>query len=182
LSPPPSPRSTLFPYTTLFRSRYLANIRVNGHPDVKHYDSGRKFRTPVIPPIVNKDYPKGSKDLLTELGRKEFLRQIRDGKQIQYTDTTFRDAHQSLVATRMRTKDLMAVAGGFAKDNPEMFSMEVWGGATFDVALRFLHECPWERLQKLRSAMPNILLQMLFRGSNAVGYSAYPKNIIGKFI
>src|SRR5690606_22580433 len=83
---------------------------------------------------------------------------------------------------RSRTKDLMAVAGGFAKDNPEMFSMEVWGGATFDVALRFLHECPWERLQKLRKAMPNTLLQMLFRGSNAVGYSAYPKNIIGKFI
>lgn len=162
--------------------RYLANIRVNGHPDVKHYDSNRKFRTPVVPPIINKEYPKGSKDLLTELGRTEFLQQIRNGKQIQYTDTTFRDAHQSLVATRMRTKDLMAVAGGFAKDNPEIFSMEVWGGATFDVALRFLHECPWERLQKLRAAMPNTLLQMLFRGSNAVGYSAYPKNIIGKFI
>lgn len=162
--------------------RYLANIRVNGHQDIKHYDSSRKFRTPVIPPITNKEYPKGSKDLLTEMGREAFLQQIRNDKQIHYTDTTFRDAHQSLVATRMRTKDLMAVAGGFAKDNPEMFSMEVWGGATFDVALRFLHECPWERLQKLRKAMPNTLLQMLFRGSNAVGYSAYPKNIIGNFI
>ncbi|MFA5555680.1 MAG: pyruvate carboxylase [Flavobacteriaceae bacterium] len=162
--------------------RYLANIKVNGHPDIKNYDSAKTFRTPVIPAVTNNEYPIGSKNLLTQLGREEFLKQIRNDKKIHYTDTTFRDAHQSLVATRMRTKDLMAVAGGFAKDNPEMFSMEVWGGATFDVALRFLHECPWERLQRLREAMPNTLLQMLFRGSNAVGYSAYPKNIIGKFI
>lgn len=117
--------------------RYLANIKVNGHPDIKNYDSSRKFRTPVIPPIINKEYPEGSKNLLTRLGRDEFLKQIQNDKKIYYTDTTFRDAHQSLVATRMRTKDLMAVAGGFAKDNPEIFSMEVWGGATFDVALRF---------------------------------------------
>lgn len=162
--------------------RYLANIKVNGHPDVKQYDASRKFRNPIIPPVINKEHPQGSKNLLIQLGREEFLQQIRNDKKIHYTDTTFRDAHQSLVATRMRTKDLMSVAEGFAKDNSEIFSMEVWGGATFDVALRFLHECPWERLQRLREAMPNVLLQMLFRGSNAVGYSAYPKNIIGKFI
>lgn len=162
--------------------KYLANVKVNGHPDVKNPDENKLFRTPVVPLIHNLEPPRGSKDLLTELGRDEFLRQIRNDKQIHYTDTTFRDAHQSLVATRMRTKDILAVAEGFSKDNPQLFSAEVWGGATFDVALRFLHECPWERLRKLREAMPNTLLQMLFRGSNAVGYSAYPKNIVGKFI
>lgn len=162
--------------------KYLANVKINGHPDVKNPEENKTFRTPVVPLIHNLEYPKGSKDLLTELGRDEFLRHIRNDKKIHYTDTTFRDAHQSLVATRMRTKDILAVAGGFSKDNPELFSAEVWGGATFDVALRFLHECPWERLRKLREAMPNTLLQMLFRGSNAVGYSAYPKNIVGKFI
>ena len=162
--------------------KYLANVRVNGHPDVKVMDENKVFRTPIIPAVQTDLHPKGSKDLLTELGREGFLHHIRNDKKIHYTDTTFRDAHQSLVATRMRTKDILAVADGFSKDNPQLFSAEVWGGATFDVALRFLHECPWERLRKLREAMPNTLLQMLFRGSNAVGYSAYPKNIIGKFI
>lgn len=163
--------------------RYLGNIKVNGHVDVKHFDPNRKFRTPIIPlHNGNAAYPKGSKDLLNELGRADFLQKIRNDKQIYYTDTTYRDAHQSLVATRMRSKDILAVADGFAQQNPEIFSAEVWGGATFDVALRFLHECPWERLQKIRAAMPNILLQMLFRGSNAVGYSAYPRNIIQQFV
>lgn len=162
--------------------KYLANVKVNGHPDVKVVDESKTFRAPIVPTVELLQHPKGSKDMLTELGREEFLRQIRNDKKIHYTDTTFRDAHQSLVATRMRTKDLLTVAEGFTKDNPQLFSAEVWGGATFDVALRFLHECPWERLRKLREAMPNTLLQMLFRGSNAVGYSAYPKNIVGKFI
>jgi pyruvate carboxylase len=99
-----------------------------------------------------------------------------------FTDTTYRDAHQSLVATRVRSRDILAVAEGYAHNHPELFSMEVWGGATFDVALRFLHECPWTRLQEIRKAMPNMLLQMLFRGFNAVGYSAYPRNVIHKFI
>lgn len=163
--------------------RYLGNIKVNGHTDVKNFEPNKKFRTPVIPPTnFTEQHPKGSKDLLNELGRSVFLQKIREGQQIQYTDTTFRDAHQSLVATRMRSKDILAVANGFALENPEIFSAEVWGGATFDVALRFLHECPWERLQKIRAAMPNILLQMLFRGSNAVGYSAYPRNIIQQFV
>ncbi len=162
---------------------YLGNVKVNGHPDVKNLDTNKKFRAPIIPAYEpTLAFPKGSKDLLIELGRTAFLQKIRADKQIQYTDTTFRDAHQSLVATRMRTKDILAVADGFAQQNPQIFSAEVWGGATFDVALRFLHECPWERLQKLRVAMPNILLQMLFRGSNAVGYSAYPRNIIQQFV
>ena len=135
---------------------------------------------PLFP--LNTQYPKGSKDLLTELGREKFIQQLSSDKRIHYTDTTFRDAHQSLFATRLRNIDMLAVADGFAKNHPEVFSMEVWGGATFDVCMRFLHEDPWERLRLLRKAVPNILLQMLFRGSNAVGYAAYPDNLVAKFI
>lgn len=162
--------------------RYLANIKVNGHANVKEVTDDHEFRTPVIPPIAATHHVKGSKDLLSELGRESFMKSILQDQKIHYTDTTYRDAHQSLLATRMRTKDILTVADGYTKDVPELFSAEVWGGATFDVALRFLHECPWQRLQRLRKAMPNVLLQMLFRGSNAVGYSAYPKNIVEKFI
>jgi len=163
--------------------RYLSELKVNGHPDVQHYDPNKKFRTPVVPhyePLT--PYPKGSKDLLTELGREKFIEALRNDKKIHYTDTTFRDAHQSLFATRLRNADMLAVAEGYAKNHPEIFSMEVWGGATFDVCMRFLHEDPWERLRLLRKAIPNILLQMLFRGSNAVGYAAYPDNLVAKFI
>lgn len=163
---------------------YLADVIVNGNPEVKVKPGAKdKFRTPVVP-VFDKygDCPKGNKDRLTELGRDKFVKWVREQKPILYTDTTFRDGHQSLLATRVRTKDLMNVAEGFAKNHPELFSMEVWGGATFDVAMRFLHESPWTRLQKFREAMPNMLLQMLFRGSNAVGYSAYPDNLIEKFV
>jgi len=162
--------------------RYLADIKVNGHAYVKDLSDEHQFRSPVIPEPRTAYYAKGSKDLLTELGREEFMKRILQDPKIHYTDTTYRDAHQSLLATRVRTKDILAVAEGYTKDVPELFSAEVWGGATFDVALRFLHECPWQRLRRLRKAMPNVLLQMLFRGSNAVGYSAYPKNIVEKFI
>ena len=103
-------------------------------------------------------------------------------KTIQFTDTTLRDAHQSLLATRVRTIDMIRVAEAFARNHPNVFSMEVWGGATFDVSMRFLHESPWKRLQKLREAVPNILLQMLLRGSNAIGYTAYPDNLVERFI
>lgn len=163
--------------------KYLAKVNVNGHPDIKIGTHTPKFLEVVAPkfdlntPIVN-----GSKFDLDRLGREAFTQQIRNDKKIHFTDTTYRDAHQSLVATRIRTQDLITAAKGFAQNNDAIFSSEVWGGATFDVALRFLHECPWERLQQLRTAMPNILLQMLFRGTNAVGYSAYPKNVIQKFI
>src|SRR5690606_26060659 len=111
-----------------------------------------------------------------------FLKWMKDEPAVLFTDTTYRDAHQSLVATRIRTRDILSVAEGYAHNHPEMFSMEVWGGATFDVALRFLHEDPWARLQQIRKAMPNVLLQMLFRGLNGVGYSAYPRNVIHGFI
>ncbi len=163
--------------------RYLADVIVNGNPDVKHLDTEREFRTPVVPSFDRySDYPYGTRDRLKELGREGFIKWLKDSKAVQYTDTTFRDAHQSLLATRVRTVDMLHVAEGFAKNHPQVFSMEVWGGATFDVCMRFLHESPWKRLQLLRSAMPNVLLQMLLRGSNAVGYKAYPDNLIEKFI
>jgi pyruvate carboxylase len=163
--------------------KYLAEVIVNGNPDVPKIDSQRHFRSPEVPAFSRyAPFPHGSKQLLSQLGRDNFCAWLKDCGTIQYTDTTFRDAHQSLLATRVRTYDLLAVAESFARNHPETFSMEVWGGATFDVALRFLHECPWERLQLLRQAIPNILLQMLLRGANAVGYSAYPDNLVGAFI
>ena len=163
--------------------KYLANIKINGHTDVKHFDPSRKFRTPEVPSFNSfADYPKGTKDKLTELGPQQFMQWLKNEKPVLFTDTTYRDAHQSLVATRMRSRDILAAAEGYAHNHPELFSMEVWGGATFDVALRFLHEDPWTRLKDIRKAMPNVLLQMLFRGFNAVGYSAYPRNVIHQFI
>jgi len=163
--------------------RYIANLTVNGNPDVSIIDSKRTFRKASIPHVDRlAEYPRGSKNRLDEMGPEAFCRWIRQQKNIMYTDTTLRDAHQSLLATRVRTQDMLAVAEGFAKANPQVFSLEMWGGATFDVSLRFLRECPWQRLQQLRKAVPNILFQMLFRGSNAVGYKAYPDNVIEKFI
>jgi pyruvate carboxylase len=163
--------------------KFLANTTINGNPDVKVIDQSKKFENPVMPQWDKyAPFTAGTKQKLEELGPEEFCEWLRNEKQIHYTDTTFRDAHQSLLATRIRTRDLLAVAESFAKMHPQVFSMEVWGGATFDVALRFLHECPWERLTLLRKAIPNILLQMLIRGSNGIGYSAYPDNLIEKFI
>ncbi len=163
--------------------RYLGHVIVNGNSDVKYVDENKVFRRPIPPKCdTNSDYPKGTKDRLTELGSEGFSKWLKEQKTIQYTDTTFRDAHQSLLATRVRTHDMLRVAEGFAKHHPNIFSMEVWGGATFDVCLRFLKECPWKRLELLRKAMPNVLLQMLLRGSNAVGYAAYPDNLVEKFI
>ncbi len=163
--------------------RFLGDITVNGNSDVKHIDPTKKFLLPKVPEFDQYGaYPKGTKDLLTELGPDKFSQWLRRENKIQFTDTTMRDAHQSLLATRMRTYDMMKVAEGFAKNHPNIFSMEVWGGATFDVCLRFLHENPWERLRLLREAMPNVLLQMLIRGSNGVGYKAYPDNLIERFV
>jgi pyruvate carboxylase len=162
--------------------RYLGDVVVNGNPDVK-VKNERTFRTPVVPAFDKyAEYPMGNKQRLESMGADKFAQWVKDQKQILYTDTTFRDGHQSLLATRVRTRDMLAVAEGFAKSFPELFSMEVWGGATFDVSMRFLNESPWKRLQAFREAMPNMLLQMLFRGSNAVGYSAYPDNLIEKFV
>ncbi|MEM7550250.1 MAG: pyruvate carboxylase [Bacteroidota bacterium] len=163
--------------------KYLANVTVNGNPDVKFVNPTKKLRNPSVPEFdINAQHPKGTKDKLNELGREGFIDWLKNEKSVQFTDTTFRDAHQSLLATRFRTHDMLKVAEGFSKDHPQVFSMEVWGGATFDVCMRFLKESPWERLRSLREAIPNILLQMLLRGSNAVGYKAYPDNLIEKFI
>ena len=162
---------------------YLGEVIVNGNPDVKFLDDSKVFRNAQIPAFNQfAKYPKGTKDLLTELGPDKFSKWLRDEKKIHYTDTTFRDAHQSLLATRMRTYDMLKVAESFAKNHANTFSIEMWGGATFDVCLRFLHESPWSRLRDLRKVMPNILFQMLLRGSNAVGYKAYPDNLIERFV
>jgi len=163
--------------------KFLANVIVNGNPDVSFVDERKTFRTPQIPFYEKySPYPDGTKQILSSGGPQGLVNWLKDQKAIQFTDTTFRDAHQSLLATRVRTKNMIEVAESFAKNHPQVFSMEVWGGATFDVAMRFLHEDPWQRLQQIREAIPNILLQMLIRGSNAVGYKAYPDNLIEKFI
>ncbi|WP_271728953.1 pyruvate carboxylase [Aquimarina algiphila] len=164
-------------------ANFLGDIIVNGNPDVKKIDPTKTFVTPAVPKFdETAGYAKGTKNILTELGPEKFATWLKNEKKVHFTDTTMRDAHQSLLATRMRTYDMVKVAEGFAKNHPEVFSMEVWGGATFDVCLRFLNENPWERLRTLRKAMPNLLLQMLIRGSNGVGYTAYPDNLIGKFV
>lgn len=163
--------------------RYLADVCVNGKTDMPRKDDSKIFSHAKIP-----DYnrfaqaPDGTKQLLNKLGPDNFAQWLRNEKEIKYTDTTLRDGHQSLLATRVRTADMIKIAESFAHNHPQLFSMEVWGGATFDVALRFLHECPWKRLKALREAIPNMLLQMLIRGNNAIGYAAYPDNLVEKFI
>ena len=163
--------------------RYLSEVIVNGNPDVKLIDKNKKFLIPNVPEFDHfKEAPTGTKQMLDKLGPDKFSQWLKQEKKIHYTDTTFRDAHQSLLATRMRTFDMLNVAESFSKNIPEVFSMEVWGGATYDVAMRFLKECPWNRLELLRKSIPNILLQMLIRGSNGVGYKAYPDNLVERFI
>lgn len=124
----------------------------------------------------------GSRDLFNKLGKKDYIESIKNEKKLLLTDTTMRDAHQSLLATRLRTYDLLQVAEPTNDYMKDLFSLEMWGGATYDVAYRFLNESPWIRLQKLRKAIPNIMFQMLFRASNGVGYKNYPDNVIDEFI
>jgi pyruvate carboxylase len=164
--------------------RYLGNTIVNGNPDVKFIDNSKVFQKAIVPSFdINTEASKGTKQLLTELGPKGLADWLKAQKTVQYTDTTFRDAHQSLLATRIRTYDLRAVAESYAKNiGHQVFSVEMWGGATFDVSMRFLKENPWRRLEMLRERMPNTLLQMLLRGSNAVGYTNYPNNLVERFI
>ena len=126
--------------------------------------------------------PPGTRQKLQELGPEKFCKWILEQKPLLLTDTTFRDAHQSLLATRMRTYDMLAIAEAYARLCPELFSLEMWGGATFDTAMRFLKECPWQRLADLRERIPNILFQMLLRASNAVGYTNYPDNVVKAFV
>jgi pyruvate carboxylase len=164
--------------------RYIGDVSVNGHPDMKGRVlpdvSGLHLPLPKID--LSQAPPEGSKQLLTRLGAEKFAKWMLDQKQVLLTDTTMRDAHQSLFATRMRSVDMERIAPYYARMLPGMFSMECWGGATFDVAMRFLKEDPWTRLRNLRAAMPNLLLQMLLRSSNAVGYTNYPDNVVRYFV
>jgi pyruvate carboxylase len=165
---------------------FIADVSVNGNEHAKGFtrDTIGKLSAPPIP-VFDKTKPvqKGTKDLLTELGPDKFCSEwIPKQKRLLITDTTMRDAHQSLLATRMRSYDMLAVAEAVSRRAPELFSLEMWGGATFDVAMRFLREDPWDRLRQLREKVPNILFQMLFRGSNAVGYTNYPDNVVKGFI
>jgi len=166
--------------------RYIADITINGNPDVRFTLPDKQFRTPKVPaytpPAQDAQRPQGTKDQLMAMGPQAFAQQIKQDKLVHYTDTTLRDAHQSLLATRMRTYDMLKVTEGFAANHAQLFSMEMWGGATFDVCMRFLHESPWHRLNQLREAAPHVLFQMLLRGSNAVGYKAYPDNLIEAFV
>ncbi len=162
---------------------FIGNVIVNGNPQAKGY----KPTVALVPaPRVPFDHkqapPKGTRDLLIELGPKKFAEWTLKQKKLLVTDTTFRDAHQSLMATRVRSYDMLAIADAVARRTPQLFSLEMWGGATFDTAMRFLHEDPWMRLRQLREKVPNICFQMLFRGSNAVGYSNYPDNVVAGFV
>ncbi|MEM0968316.1 MAG: pyruvate carboxylase [Verrucomicrobiota bacterium] len=161
---------------------YLSEVTVNGNPQAKGYRP-ESFSVPVVRPSVpTGEIPSGSRQKLLELGPKKFAEWITAEKRLLITDTTLRDAHQSLIATRMRSFDMLTVAAAVARRTPELFSLEMWGGATFDTAMRFLREDPWDRLQQLRERIPNICFQMLFRGSNAVGYSNYPDNVVAGFV
>jgi pyruvate carboxylase len=161
---------------------YIGNVTINGFPGIG-IKNKPVFDKPRIPNVDSlKPIPAGTKQILDERGAEGLVKWINEQQEVLLTDTTFRDAHQSLLATRIRTNDLKQIAEPTARLLPNMFSTEMWGGATFDVAYRFLKEDPWERLLLLREKMPNVLFQMLLRASNAVGYKNYPDNVIQKFV
>ena len=164
--------------------RFIGDVTVNGNPEMKgRAKPALPLPKPQLPTVDFGEAPApGSRDLLREIGPQGFSRWMREQKRVLLTDTTMRDAHQSLFATRMRTHDMVAVAPHYARLLPDLFSLECWGGATFDVAMRFLKEDPWERLDKLRAAVPNVLFQMLLRASNAVGYTNYADNVVRHFV
>ena len=164
--------------------RYLGDVTVNGHPDMKGRAKPDLTHAHLILPKtdITTAIPTGTRDLLRDLGPEKFAQWMLAEKRALLTDTTMRDAHQSLFATRMRTADMTRIAPHYARMVPGLFSMECWGGATFDVALRFLKEDPWQRLARLREAVPNVLFQMLLRASNAVGYTNYSDNVVRYFV
>lgn len=162
---------------------YISDVTINGAEHVKAKKADHVFLNAPLPAYDKKITPAGgSKQILDEKGTQGIIDWIKKEKRLLLTDTTFRDAHQSLLATRVRTHDLLQIAPATARLLPNLFSLEMWGGATFDVAYRFLHESAWERLRLLRATVPNVLFQMLLRGSNAVGYTAYPDNVVRFFI
>ncbi|HEX8837113.1 MAG TPA: pyruvate carboxylase [Candidatus Acidoferrum sp.] len=161
---------------------YLGEVILNGNSEVKGRQIPKDLQTAVVPTSPGIEPPAGTRQLLEKLGSQKFAEWARKEKRLLLTDTTFRDAHQSLMATRVRTYDLLATADAVAQRLPKLFSLEMWGGATFDAAMRFLHEDPWHRLRILREHIPNICFQMLLRGANAVGYTSYPDNVIVEFV
>src|SRR5690606_18977114 len=161
---------------------YLADVTVNGHPEARDRPRPKPEFAPPRVPHVDAPMLEGTKQIFDRLGPQEFARWMRAESRVLLTDTTMRDGHQSLLATRMRTFDIARIAGVYARALPQLLSLECWGGATFDVAMRFLTEDPWERLQRVREAAPNLLLQMLLRGANGVGYTNYPDNVVRYFV
>ena len=161
---------------------YLADVSVNGHPETRGRPKPNPDAAAPVIPWYTAPVPDGTRQKLDALGPEGFAKWMRDQKQVLVTDTTMRDGHQSLLATRMRTFDIARIAGTYARALPQLLSLECWGGATFDVAMRFLTEDPWERLSLIREKAPNILLQMLLRGANGVGYTNYPDNVVQHFV
>ncbi len=161
---------------------FVGETIVNGSPEVRGRPPAIARTEPPLPELRTHDLVPGTRDLLLQLGPRDFARWMLDQQRVLVTDTTMRDAHQSLLATRMRSRDITRIAPAYARLLPELFSLECWGGATFDVAMRFLQEDPWKRLAALRTAVPNVMLQMLVRGANAVGYTSYPDNVVRYFI
>jgi len=163
---------------------FLGDVIVNGNPNAKGFKPDTPFTAArPVPYDPKRKPPAGTRDRLLEMGAEKFCKNwVADQKALLLTDTTFRDAHQSLLATRVRSYDMLGVADAVARRAPGLFSLEMWGGATFDTAMRFLREDPWNRLRDLRKKIPNVLFQMLFRGSNAVGYSNYPDNVVAGFV
>ena len=163
--------------------RYVADITVNGHPETAGRPAPPADVKPARPPAQRLEVPPpGTRQLLEQKGAKAVADWMKDQKRLLITDTTMRDGHQSLLATRMRSIDMINAAPAYASNLPELFSVECWGGATFDVAYRFLQECPWQRLRDIREKMPNIMTQMLLRASNGVGYTNYPDNVVQAFV
>jgi pyruvate carboxylase len=163
---------------------YLGDVIINGRPEVKgKFDPKRRMPELLIPTYPQAARPPaGTRDKLLELGPDKFGAWARKQKRLMFTDTTMRDAHQSLLATRVRTHDMLTIADATAHLAPNLFSIEMWGGATFDTAMRFLQEDPWDRLDQLRTRIPNVHFQMLLRASNAVGYTNYPDNVVREFV
>lgn len=166
--------------------RYIANVIVNGHPDIPKATLRQGRFRPVEPrvPILTNG-PESTTDWrgrFLAIGAEKFAKEVRQHKPLLFTDTTMRDAHQSLLATRMRTHDMTRIAEFYATKMNWLFSLEMWGGATFDTSMRFLKESPWDRLDKLRKSIPNILFQMLLRSASAVGYTNYPDNVVHAFV
>src|SRR5262249_47064475 len=180
---------------------YIGEIIVNGNPEVGLKGlagaaarraipretvpvpgSGAEASQTMVGAPPTTTTPPGMREKFQEMGVERFARWVLEQKALLVTDTTFRDAHQSLLATRMRTADMLRIAPTYAARHPKLFSLEMWGGATFDTALRFLKEDPWLRLADLRERVPNILLQMLLRANNAVGYKNYPDNVVKSFV